>query len=405
MTSITIPSGVTSIGDSTFYNCSNLATVTFAEGSKLESIGAAAFYNCWANLTSIVIPNSVKTIGDRAFAGCDKLAEITVNWVYPKDIPEISSSVFTGVEKSKCILYAPLLGVYDKKEEWKDFTIHAENNITVKKNDGTIKLQLANNDNVIEVNEKDMTLFAAGQDVSNVKSITYTRDFTNVVGKWQAWFIPFEAPVSVLNEASIDVAEIAGILLDDEGETIVAFKKIEGDSKKMHANTPYVVRMGNDATTIATLVFENTNLKETAESEYYAMSMYDKFTFTGNYESKHVANSYALNTEGEFQKMANDAVLGPMRFSLAVTPRDDSPYGSSSKQATPRPKISFIIMGDDELQQDSEKTPMAKSTTRKISTTPKNLQPTVIYDLRGRKVNRIQSKQVYVINGKNYIAR
>lgn len=225
-----------------------------------------------------------------------------------------------------------------------------------------------------------------------------------MIGKWQTWFVPFEAPVSALNDASIDAAEIAGILLNDEGETIVAFKKMDGGTMK--ANTPYVVRLKNNAPeTNVKLAFNEANLHTTDENSFSIQSAYDIFTFTGNYESKHIDNSYSMNTDGEFQKMDESVNLKPMRFSLAVTPRDDSPYGSSSKQATPRPKISFIIMGDDELQQDSEKTPMAKSTTRKISTTPENLQPTVIYDLRGRKVNRIQSKQVYIINGKNYIAR
>ena len=53
LTSITIPANVTSIGWDAFYECSNLGTVTFAEGSKLESIGENAFDNC-GSLTSIV---------------------------------------------------------------------------------------------------------------------------------------------------------------------------------------------------------------------------------------------------------------------------------------------------------------------------------------------------------------
>ena len=289
---------------------------------------------------------------------------------------------------------------------WKDFNIVFAKNFFITKSDNTTIEHKAseNSDIVIDESGNDIKNISVYDNAPSVKSITYTRDFSNVVGKWQAWFVPFEAPVSVLNEASIDVAEIAGILLDDEGETIVAFKKIEGDSKKMHANTPYVVRMGNDATTIATLVFENTNLKETAESEYYAMSMYDKFTFTGNYESKHVADSYALNTEGEFQKMANDAVLGPMRFSLAVTLRDDSPYADETPNSSPRPAIRYMILDDDSSLQpiDGEKT--MRTMTPAVSLKPR-AQRTFIYDLRGRKVNRIQSKQVYIIDGKKFIAR
>ena len=47
---------VTSIGNSAFYNCSNVTSVTI--GNSVTSIGSYAFYNC-SNVTSITIPNSV----------------------------------------------------------------------------------------------------------------------------------------------------------------------------------------------------------------------------------------------------------------------------------------------------------------------------------------------------------
>ncbi|MBP3308382.1 MAG: leucine-rich repeat protein [Clostridia bacterium] len=52
ITSVTIPSSVTSIGSYAFEDCNSLESVTFAEGSKLTSIGKNAFYNCTA-LTEI----------------------------------------------------------------------------------------------------------------------------------------------------------------------------------------------------------------------------------------------------------------------------------------------------------------------------------------------------------------
>lgn len=41
---INIPAGVTTIGRSAFTNCKSLSSVTFAEGSRLSSIGDSAFY-------------------------------------------------------------------------------------------------------------------------------------------------------------------------------------------------------------------------------------------------------------------------------------------------------------------------------------------------------------------------
>ena len=72
LTSITIPEGVTSIGSHAFYDCSSLTTVTFGEGSQLTRIETYAFYGC-SGLTSIIIPSSVTSIGDSAFDGCSNL--------------------------------------------------------------------------------------------------------------------------------------------------------------------------------------------------------------------------------------------------------------------------------------------------------------------------------------------
>ena len=72
LTSIEIPAGVTSIGSDAFRGCSSLASVTFAEGSQLTSIGGSAFRDC-SSLTSIEIPAGVTSIGSYAFSGCSNL--------------------------------------------------------------------------------------------------------------------------------------------------------------------------------------------------------------------------------------------------------------------------------------------------------------------------------------------
>ncbi|MBP3495996.1 MAG: leucine-rich repeat protein, partial [Clostridia bacterium] len=54
---------------------SKITSVVFEEGSVCESIGSYAFYNC-DSLTSVTIPSSVTSIGYGAFSGCYKLAEV-----------------------------------------------------------------------------------------------------------------------------------------------------------------------------------------------------------------------------------------------------------------------------------------------------------------------------------------
>ena len=70
LTRVTIPDGVTSIGEDTFGGCSSLTSVTI--GNDVASIGDWVFSGC-SSLTSITIPDSVTSIGDNAFNGCDKL--------------------------------------------------------------------------------------------------------------------------------------------------------------------------------------------------------------------------------------------------------------------------------------------------------------------------------------------
>ncbi len=64
---------MTIIGDSAFYNCSSLTSITIPDG--VTSIGYEAFYNC-SSLTSIIIPDSVTSIGGYAFEDCSSLTEI-----------------------------------------------------------------------------------------------------------------------------------------------------------------------------------------------------------------------------------------------------------------------------------------------------------------------------------------
>lgn len=67
--SITISASVQELGEEAFNGCSNLQWVTFAEDSQLTSISAMAFQLC-SSLTSLTIPASVTEIGTKAFHGC-----------------------------------------------------------------------------------------------------------------------------------------------------------------------------------------------------------------------------------------------------------------------------------------------------------------------------------------------
>ena len=106
LTSLTIPSSVTSIGASAFEGCSGLTSLTIP--SSVTSIGGSAFAGC-SGLTSLTIPSSVTSIGDKAFHGCSGLTSI---YVYTKKLPELGYNVFNGCDAKNCTVYVPK-GTYD----------------------------------------------------------------------------------------------------------------------------------------------------------------------------------------------------------------------------------------------------------------------------------------------------
>ena len=87
LTSLTIPSSVTSIGFSAFSGCSGLTSLTIP--SSVTSIGSSAFEGC-SGLTSFTIPSSVTSIGSGAFEGCSGLTSLTI----PSSVTSISSGAF-----------------------------------------------------------------------------------------------------------------------------------------------------------------------------------------------------------------------------------------------------------------------------------------------------------------------
>lgn len=106
ITSITIPSSVTSIGAGAFLRCYNLTNVSIP--SSVTSIGAVAFGDC-RNLPNIVIPNSVTSIGSGAFSDCESLTSITI----PNSVTLIRESAFDGCTQLKDVFFtgdAPDIG-------------------------------------------------------------------------------------------------------------------------------------------------------------------------------------------------------------------------------------------------------------------------------------------------------
>ena len=76
MTSVVLPETVTAIGASAFQYCFYLSSIRLSE--NLENIASDAFWNC-VRLTSIRIPAKVSSIGDTVFGYCTQLTDVSVD--------------------------------------------------------------------------------------------------------------------------------------------------------------------------------------------------------------------------------------------------------------------------------------------------------------------------------------
>jgi hypothetical protein len=117
LTSLTIPNGVSVIGNSLCRGCTSLNAVTLP--NAVSSIGKSAFLGC--KIASVSLPSTVTSIADSAFYNCTSLASIVVSKATPVDLSS-SPAVFTGVNKSTCVLAVPNKTVYASSIVWKDFT-------------------------------------------------------------------------------------------------------------------------------------------------------------------------------------------------------------------------------------------------------------------------------------------
>lgn len=90
ISSVVIPSGITTIEWATFEWCRNLSSVTFSEG--LVTIGKESFRECI--FSEVQFPSTLTTIEDRAFSMCPDLSNVEI----PANITSIGDGVFSMSE-------------------------------------------------------------------------------------------------------------------------------------------------------------------------------------------------------------------------------------------------------------------------------------------------------------------
>ena len=88
ITSIAIPNSVTNLGTG-FQGCTGLQTVTI--GTGITSLGAQTFYNC-TTLSTVNFPSTLTTIAADAFKGCKGLKTIDI----PASCTSVDPNAFSG---------------------------------------------------------------------------------------------------------------------------------------------------------------------------------------------------------------------------------------------------------------------------------------------------------------------
>ena len=159
-TSITIPEGVTSIGNFTFYQCRCITSLTFPV--SVRSIGSSAFEDC-TSLTSLTLNEGLESIGGSAFEGCTRLnvfripstvntisinafkncTSITDVYCYAENVPVTDENAFDGTPTENSTLHVPVssIGTYRNTWPWSDFKefVTLENNDIIRFADAEVK--------------------------------------------------------------------------------------------------------------------------------------------------------------------------------------------------------------------------------------------------------------------------
>lgn len=390
---LSVPASVTDISEGAFYGCPIESISVAAENPVYKSegeclilketnilvlgcknsvlpeavtvIGANAFAGC-QGLETISIPAYVVSLGENAFKGCSALAEVTC---YASEAPEILENTFAGIS-NEAVLYYPTGSDYSAWQpyfkEMKYITIE-ELTIT----DGA----QTQYENLVEV---------------PVNTLTYNRTLSNLT--WNALYVPFEIPVSLLSD--YDVAYINDIhSWDDDSNGSIDRMEMEvikiAEGAKLHANHPYLIRAKSEAAKQMSIVVNDAVLYKTKTLAYDCSSLYTKFEFTGTYNKLTegtddvLTGAYAIAGDGAWHTINAGKSLNPFRFYMKITQREGSPYKIEEQAAA---KIRIRMQGEE--------------TTGIKDLSVEGTDADVIYDLMGRRVKEMEKGRIYIINGK-----
>ena len=239
-----------------------------------------------------------------------------------------------------------------------------------------------------------------------VGTLTFKRTLN--AGAWNAFFVPFEVPLSALMD-NYDVAYLNDASFYDRDEngsieeiTVQYVKFTEAQkSMKLHANHPYRIRPKNADAANMKLVLSDVELQTTEKDKRKVLrcgGVYTNIEWHGLYERSYASDfldgnnvndmCYAENSKGTFQNIGTYSVA-PFRVMMVMTHSDEMPYTFDEEALS---NVRTITLGEDEFD-----------ATGIINIGSDQDNSDLIFDLQGRRVLKPVKGNLYIINGKKVV--
>ncbi len=343
LTSIEIPNSVTDIGMSAFFGCKGLISVQIP--NSVTSINNYTFKNC-SSLTFVQIPNSVTRIGNYAFEKCSRLTSVQI----PNSVTSIGEYAYSSCSRLTTI------------------TLLSQTPPTISSS---------------TFSKYDATLYVPYGSKTAYSTAEYWENFTKIVELTPS----YDLTVSTAGYATLYLNYATEI---PEGVEVYTAKEVDGIWLKMAqveevlpAHTAVIVKAPAGIYTFvqtATDVPAITDnlLKGTNEDTYIDVPSNSK-AFVLSMVDGEVGMYLAKLTDGRFLNNANKAYLLLDNNKLGLSDEElDTSVGGAQLS------LRFDFGGATGVDKVQTETAMNNAT----------------YDMYGRKVNKITTPGLYIVNGK-----
>ena len=244
-----------------------------------------------------------------------------------------------------------------------------------------------------DINAQDVELSDDGgysiTENTEVSSATYKKTLdSDRVGKYQAWFVPFNYQITADDLTKFDffkinfIANAAQEGVNPEDDHVYIFLNPMEAGDVLYGNKPYVYRPKEAVTNYEFKTELATLLAKTNASVLQNSTAKATYDFYGTYENTTATNEspfYYVNINGQIS-YGTTVTVGPYRWILRAT----------AKGVSYAPKFTFM---------EDETTGIANANVNV------NLDENV-YDLQGRRVaNSQKAKGLYIVNGRKVVIK